>query len=102
MAFPNTRIYNGVWNSGVAQVGNSTPQVAVNASEVFRNNRNLTEYIYVSTVQGQRPGYIYQFKSQTERIQALQGRMNTPQAQALRNNGGQCANVPNIQPQNGY
>ena len=102
MAFPNTRIYNGVWNSGVTQVGNSTPQVAVNASEVLTNGRNLTEYIYVSTIQGQRPGYTYQYKSQTERIHALQGRMNNPQAQALRNNGGQCTSAPNIQPQNGY
>lgn len=88
MAFPN-RIYNGVWNTAICN-GASTPQVALNASEVFRNNRDFTQYIYVSTIQGEKPGYKYQYKSQTERLQALQGKLNNPQAFAMRNNGGQC------------
>ena len=67
----------------------STPQVAVDASEVLRNNRDLTQYVYVSTIQGQVPGYKYQYKSQTERLQTLIGKISNPQAQALRSNGGQ-------------
>ncbi len=81
---------NGPWQTGICQVGNSTPQVALNADEVLTNNRNLTQYIYVSTIQSQVPGYVYKYKSQTERIQTLLGKVNNPQAQALRNNGGQC------------
>ena len=72
----------------------STPQVALDASEVTRYEQDLTNYVYASTITSVRaaktPGYQYQFKSQTERIQALIGRITTPQATALRNNGGQC------------
>jgi hypothetical protein len=68
----------------------STPQVAVDASEVLRNNRDLTQYVYVSTIQSQVPGYKYQYKSQTERLQTLIGKISNPQAVALRSNGGQC------------
>lgn len=76
------------WETAICPSCCSTPQVALNASEVFRNNRDLSQYIYVSTIQGERPNYKYQYKSQTERIQTLMGRLNNPQAQALRSNGG--------------
>jgi hypothetical protein len=69
----------------------STPQVSVDASEVLRNNRDLTQYVYVSTIQSERPNYKYQYKSQTERLQTLIGKISNPQAQALRSNGGQCS-----------
>ncbi len=68
----------------------STPQVAGDASEVLRNNRDLTQYVYVSTIQSARPNYTYQYKSQTERLQTLIGKISNPQAVALRSNGGQC------------
>jgi hypothetical protein len=79
------------WETGICPCpGGAVPQVAVNASEVLRNNRDLTQYVYVSTIQSQVPNYKVQYKSQTERIQTLMGRLNNPQAQALRSNGGQC------------
>lgn len=65
------------------------PVVAVNASEVISDARNLTQYIYVSTIQSQVPNYKYQYKSQTERIQTLIGKLANPQAVAMRSNGGQ-------------
>ena len=69
------------------------PVVAVNASEVTSDARNLTQYVYVSTVQSQlqttNPNYRYQYKSQTERIQTLIGKLANPQSVALRSNGGQ-------------
>ncbi len=65
------------------------PVVAVNASEVISDARNLTQYVYVSTIQSQVPNYKYQYKSQTERIQTLIGKLANPQAVALRSNGGQ-------------
>ena len=81
-------------NTAICAVCCSTPQAAVDASEVLRYNRDLTQYVYVSTINSQlqstRPGYRYQYKSQTERIQTLIGKITTPQAQALRSNGGQC------------
>jgi hypothetical protein len=80
------------WSTAICPVCCNPPQVAVNASEVAENNRNLTQYIYASTIQGQRqvvnPNYRYQYKSQTERIQALMGRVSNPQAVAMRSNGG--------------
>lgn len=80
------------WNTAICPVCCNPPTVAINASEVANNNRNLTQYIYSSTIQGQRqvvnPNYRYQYKSQTERIQALLGRVNNPQAIAMRRNGG--------------
>jgi hypothetical protein len=79
------------WETAICSCpGGAVPEVAVNASEVLRNNRDLTQYVYVSTIQSQKPNYTYQYKSQTERIQTLMGRLNNPQAQALRSNGGQC------------
>ena len=69
------------------------PVIAVNASEVISNNRDLTQYVYVSTIQSQlqatKPNYRYQYKSQTERIQTLVGKIANPQAVAMRSNGGQ-------------
>ena len=62
----------------------------MDASEVLRNNRDLTQYVYVSTIQSERPNYKYQYKSQTERLQTLIGKISNPQASALRSNGGQC------------
>ena len=66
-----------------------------NASEVIDNNRNLSQYVYVSTIQGQTPGYKYQYKSQTERLQTLMGKLNNPQSIALRVSGGQGCGNPN-------
>ena len=63
----------------------------MDASEVLRNNRDLTQYVYVSTIQSERPNYTYQYKSQTERLQTLIGKISNPQAVALRSNGGQCS-----------
>jgi hypothetical protein len=72
------------------------PKVAVDASELSRRNNDLTNYIYVSTIQSVKPGFTYQFKSQTERIQALMGKLTTPQAVAGRSNGGQCYDSVNL------
>ena len=67
-----------------------------NASEVIDNNRNLSQYVYVSTIQAAKPGYKYQYKSQTERLQTLMGKLNNPQSIALRVSGGQgCGNPTN-------
>jgi hypothetical protein len=76
------------WNTAICQTCCTPPEVALNASQVLENNRNLTQYIYTSTIQSQRPGYTYQYKSQTERLQTLMGRLTNPQAIALRRNGG--------------
>jgi hypothetical protein len=80
------------WNTAICQVCCNPPQVAQNASEVIDNNRDLTQYIYTSTIQGVRqqtqPNYRYQYKSQTERIQTMIGRLSNPQAIAFRRNGG--------------
>jgi hypothetical protein len=76
------------WNTAICQTCCTPPQVAVNASQVLENNRNLTQYAYVSTIQAQRPNKPYQYKSQTERLQALMGKLSNPQAVALRTNGG--------------
>ena len=91
------------WNTAICPVCCNPPQVALNASEVADNNRNLTQYIYASTIQSQRqvanPNYRYQYKSQTERLQALMGRVSNPQAVAMRSNGGvgcQCTALPPV------
>jgi hypothetical protein len=80
------------WNTAICQTCCIPPQPAVNASEVADNNRNLTQYIYASTITAERqvtkPSYQYQYKSQTERIQAMVGRLTNPQAIAFRQNGG--------------
>lgn len=78
-------------NTRTCQLCCTPPHVAEDASEVYRNNRDLTQYVYVSTIQTERPNYKYQYKSQTERIQTLMGKLNNPQAVALRSNGGQCS-----------
>jgi hypothetical protein len=86
------------WNTAICQTCCTPPKVALNASEVFRNTRDLSQYIYTSTIQGQ-TGKPYQFKSQTERLQTLMGRVNNPQAIAFRRDGGvgcQCANVGSV------
>jgi hypothetical protein len=75
------------WNTAICQTCCDPPKVALNASEVFRNARDLTQYIYTSTIQTE-TGKPYQFKSQTERIQTMLGRLNNPQGQAFRRNGG--------------
>ncbi len=77
-----------VENTRICDVCCTPPQVAGNASEVAENNRNLTQYIYTSTIQAVRPNKPYKFKNQTERLQTLMGRLNNPQAVALRSNGG--------------
>jgi hypothetical protein len=77
-----------VENTRICAVCCNPPQVAGNASQVLENNRNLTQYIYTSTIQGLRPNKPYQYKSQTERLQALMGKLSNPQAVALRSNGG--------------
>jgi hypothetical protein len=76
------------WSTAICQTCCTPPQVAANASQVLENNRNLTQYIYTSTIQAQRPNKPYQYKSQTERLQTLMGKLSNPQAVALRNNGG--------------
>jgi hypothetical protein len=86
------------WNTAICQTCCTPPKVALNASEVFRNTRDLSQYVYTSTIQGQ-TGKPYQFKSQTERLQTLMGRVNNPQAIAFRRDGGvgcQCANVGSV------
>ena len=60
-------------NTGICQCGISTPQIAINSSQLSNRTLNLTNYIYVSSIQAARPGYVYQYKSQTERIQSLMG-----------------------------
>ena len=82
---------SGVWNTAICQTCCDPPQVAADASEVARQNRDLTQYIYVSTIQSVKPNYKYQFKSQTERIQTLIGKNTNPEAIAFRRNGGQCS-----------
>lgn len=85
---------SGVWNTAICQTCCTPPEVAVNASEVVTNNRDLTQYIYFSTIQSQSQMLPqknkYQFKSQTERLQVLNGKLTNPQAIAFRRNGGQC------------
>ena len=73
----------------------TVPGQPQNESEVIANNRNLTQYVYVSTIQAQKPGYKYQYKSQTERLQTLMGKLNNPQSIALRVSGGQGCGNPN-------
>jgi len=57
----------------------STPTVAVDSYQVITQARNQTQWFYVSTIQAATPNYVYQYKSQTERIQALQGRLSLNQ-----------------------
>jgi hypothetical protein len=84
---------SGVWNTAVCQTCCVPPEIPVNASEVIANNRDLTQYIYFSTMQSQAPSLPqknrYQFKSQTERLQTLNGKLTNPQSIAFRQTGGQ-------------
>lgn len=74
----------------------TVPGQPQNASAVIADARDLSQYIYVSTIQAARPGYKYQYKSQTERLQTLMGKLNNPQSIALRVSGGQgCGNANN-------
>jgi hypothetical protein len=57
----------------------STPTVAIDSSQRVSQIQNLNQWFYVSTVQAATPNYVYQYKSQTERIQALQGRLSLNQ-----------------------
>jgi hypothetical protein len=50
--------------------------IAENASQLVSQTQNQTEWAYVSTIQGTKPNYVYQYKSQTERIQAKMGRLS--------------------------
>lgn len=52
------------------------PVVAENASQLVSQTQNQNEWAYVSTIQGTKPNYVYQYKSQTERIQAKMGRLS--------------------------
>jgi hypothetical protein len=76
------------WSTAICPSCCTVPQVAQNASQVLENNRNLSQYAYVSTIQAVRPNKPYQYKSQTERLQTLMGKLSNPQAVALRSNGG--------------
>ncbi len=57
----------------------STPTVAIDSSQRASQIQNLNQWFYVSTVQAATPNYVYKYKSQTERIQALQGRLSLNQ-----------------------
>jgi hypothetical protein len=80
------------WSTAICQVCCDPPKVAQNASEVTDNNRDLTQYIYVSTIQSARqqvrPNYKYKYKSQTERIHTLIGKLTNPESIAFRQDGG--------------
>jgi hypothetical protein len=67
------------FNTGICQCGISTPQVALNSYQGTVNQQNLTNWIYVSTVQAATPNYVYKYKSHAERLQALSGRLNLGQ-----------------------
>ncbi len=66
-------------NTRICALCCSTPQVALNPYQLAQRNAAQTEYFYVSTVQAATPGYVYQYKSQSERIQALIGRLSLNQ-----------------------
>jgi hypothetical protein len=70
-----------------------TAATALNASQLTDNMRNLTQYNYEKDMKLQNPDYKPQYKSQTDRLYALMGRLNNPQAVALRRNGGDGCNL---------
>ena len=53
--------------------------VAENASQLITQAQNQTGWAYVSTIQAEKPNYVYQYKSQTERIQAKLGKLSLNQ-----------------------
>jgi len=57
----------------------NNPVVAENASQLVTQAQNQTGWVYVSTIQAAKPNYVYQYKSQTERIQAKIGRLSLNQ-----------------------
>lgn len=54
----------------------STPQIAVNNYDITARLQEQTNYIYASTINGSKPKKRYQFKTETERIQALLGKLS--------------------------
>ena len=60
-------------NTGICAVCCSTPQVALTEYQYNTRIQNQTQYVYVSTIQGQIPNYVYKYKSETERILAKMG-----------------------------
>jgi len=66
-------------NTGLCNCLGSTPQVALNSYQLTGNIQNKTQWYYVSTIQAANPSYVYQYKSQTERIQSLMGRLTKNQ-----------------------
>jgi hypothetical protein len=65
---------------------------AWNSSQLTDNKRNLTQYKFQQEMILQNPDYKPQYKSQTDRLYALMGKLNNPQAFALRRNGGDGCN----------
>ena len=57
----------------------STPSVAVDTYQKMTLTQNRTNWFYISTIQAAKPNYVYQYKSGTERIQALMGRLSQGQ-----------------------
>ena len=57
----------------------STPSIAKNSFQLIDKVQNITNWNHVSTIQAAKPGYVYQYKSQTERLQALMGRLSQNQ-----------------------
>jgi hypothetical protein len=65
--------------TNICGCGMSTPQVAVNSYQLTGRLQNQTQWFYVSSIQAANPKYVYQYKSQTERLQALMGRLSQNQ-----------------------
>ena len=57
----------------------STPGVLVDSYQLADRVQNRTNWNHVSSIQAAKPGYVYQYKSQTERIQSLMGRLSLKQ-----------------------
>lgn len=57
----------------------STVKEAVNPYQKTNLTQNRTNWFHVSTLQAVRPNYVYQYKSGTERLQALMGRLSQGQ-----------------------
>lgn len=77
---PLVKVCPLVTNPSISKYPNvSTPTVAIDSSQRISQTQNLTQWVYISTIQSANPNHIYQYKSQTERIQALQGRLSIKQ-----------------------
>jgi len=57
----------------------STINYAVDSSQLANRTQYNNQWFYVSTLQAAKPNYTYQYKSGTERLQALMGRLNLKQ-----------------------